>query len=143
HPAAEVAAVCDDDVVHPCAPALVVDGELDLGVAPAGEDRERRPEVGQLAAEGLARLVRALGDGAAHAGAPDVREIRLTLAAFPRSEPDAARIELANLPLQRDAQRVVQPTRDAVRPHEVPPGAAGDDRELDAVAARDPVHDLV
>ena len=57
--------------------------DAELRVLPAREDGERRPEVRDLAAERLRRLVRALRDRAAHAGARDVREPGLGLAPVP------------------------------------------------------------
>ena len=84
HPAAEGLAVRDDDVVHVADAGLAVDRQAELRVLPLREDRERRPEVGDLAAERLRRLVRALGDRAAHARARDVREVRRRRRCRPR-----------------------------------------------------------
>ena len=81
HAPADVRAVRDDDVVHPAATSLTVDRDLDLGVAPACENRERRPEVRDLSAERLRRVVRSLCDGSAHPSAGDVREPGLPLSA--------------------------------------------------------------
>ena len=46
-------------------------------------------------------------------------------------------------PVAGDLERAVELVRDPERADEVAAGAAVDDRELDALDARDPVHDLV
>ena len=143
HPAAEGAPVRDDDVVHAAAADLVVDRDADLAVLPAREDGERRPEVGDLAAERLRRLVRALRDRAAHACARDVREVRLAVAPVPGAEVDAAEVDRARLAGQRHVDRAVELVRDPVGADEVPARAARDDRDLDALEPGDPVRDLV
>ena len=142
HPAAEVAAVGDDHVVHATAVLVAVDPHRDLVVAPAREDGERRPRVRDLAAERLGRLVGALGDRAAHAGAGDVREQRLAFGAVPAEVARAPKVDLSRPAAQRDLDRGLELARDAVGADEVPAGAARDHGQLD-VEAGDPVDDLV
>ena len=107
HAAAEVAPVRDDDVVHPAAPALAVDGHLEVGRRPAGEDRERRPEVRRLPAERLRGRVRALRDRAAHPRARDVREDRDALAPVPGAERRAPEVDRAHVARERDLGRLL------------------------------------
>src|SRR5205823_9128325 len=91
---------------------------------------EGRPEIGGLAAERLRRLVRALGDRAAHPGARDVREVSNTLGAAPGAEGDAAEVDLADLPAARDRDGPVEAPRDPVRARKIDAGAARQHREL-------------
>ena len=105
HPAAEVAAVGDDHVVHAAAVLLAVDANRDLAVPPAREDGEGGPGVRDLAAERLRGLVGALGDRAAHAGARDVREQRLALGAVPAEVVRPPEVDHARAPAQRDLDR--------------------------------------
>ena len=143
HPAAEVAAVRDDDVVHPSAPLLAVDGHPHLVVAPAREDGHRGPEVRGLPTERLRALVRALGDRAAHPGARDVGEEGLAVAPVPAAVPRPAEVDHAGPPAQSDLDGRFEASRDAVGADEVPARAARDHRQLDVLAPGDPVHDLV
>ena len=106
HPAAEVRAVGDDDVVHAGVARLAVDRDVDLAVRPAREHGERRPDVRDLPAERLRRVVGALRDRAAHPGAADVREP----ATLPRRRPSAGRSRgrgrsCASVPRERDLDR--------------------------------------
>src|SRR5919108_1257115 len=142
-PAAEVAAVRDAPAVHPPPRRLAVGGPADRAGPPAREDSEGRPQVRDLPAERLRRLVRALGDRAAHAGARHVREPRVRLAAAPRAVADAAEVDLARAPGAGDLDGVLEPMRDPVRADEVPAGPAREHRHLDVAAARDAVRDLV
>ena len=143
HPAAEEAPVRDDHVVHRPGARLAVHRDRDLRVPPAGEDGKRAPRVRDLAAEGLARLVHALGDGAAHAGARRIREPRLALEAGPGVEGRPPEVDLARRPVAGDLERSFELVRDPERADEVAAGSAVDDCELDAVDSGDPVHDLV
>ena len=128
--------------MRPRAP-LVADGDVDLGRLPAREDGERRVRVGDLAAERLRRLVRALGDRAAHAGAGDVGEPRLARARRPRAVAGAAEVDPPRPPVAGDGDRLLELARDAVGADEVPAGAARDHGELDASSAGEAVDDLV
>ena len=55
----------------------------------------------------------------------------------------SAEVERARFSVQRNAERPVQLFRDLVSAGEVPPGAARDQRQLDALAPGDAVDDLV
>ena len=109
---------------------LAVDGHLDLGRLPAGEDGEGRPQVGGLPAERLRRLVRALRDRAAHPGARDVREGRRRVRAVPGAVRGAPEVDRADVALQGDLHRVVDLPRDPEGAREVPSGPARDDGDL-------------
>ena len=86
HAAAEITAVRDHRVDHPASTRLAVDRDPHLARLPAGEHGERRPVVGDLAAERLRGLVRTLRDRAADPGARDVREVCVALVAGPRAK---------------------------------------------------------
>src|SRR5439155_13523120 len=117
--------------------------DRDLRGPPAGEDGEGCPEVRRPAAQRLAGLVRALRDRSAHAGAGDVREVRLRGFALPGAKPRPTEIDLADSAVPGRAQGVVESTWNPVRAHEVAAGALRDDCEIDPGAARDSIHDLV
>ena len=143
HPAAQVAAVRDDDFVHASLSDLVVDGDPDLGVAPAGKDGQCRPQVRDLAAERFRRLVRALRDRAAHPDAGRVDEPALRGLARPGAVADASGVDLPRGAADGDLDRGVELARDPVRADEVDAGAARNHRELDAADPDDPGCDLV
>ena len=143
HPAAEVAAVGDDHVVHRRLAPFSADLDGDAPGPPAREHGERGPRVGDLAAERLRRLVRSLGDGAAHPRARDVREPAHALAAGPRAVGDAAEVERARLPRERDRGGGGGLLRDPELAHEVDAGAAREDGEIDVGPPGDPLHRLV
>ena len=129
--------------MHPAASLFSIDRHPYLVAAPAREDRERGPEVRGLATKRLGALVGALGDRAAHAGARDVGEEGLAVAPVPAAVEGAAEIDYARPTAQRDLDGILEAARDAVGPHEVPPGAPGDHCQLDVLSSGDPVHDLV
>jgi hypothetical protein len=142
HPAAEIAAVCDDHLVHQTDALLPVDGDSYLGVLPARENGERRPEVRDLAAECLRRLIRPLCDRAAHPHAGDVEEPGLAGLTRPGAIPDPSGIDRPRLPAKRDLDRILELGRDRVGADEVDAGAARDHRQLGS-AADDAGGDLV
>jgi len=136
HPAAEEPPVRDDRVEHPTRPALAVDVERELGRLPAREDGERRPQVGELAAERLRRLVGAL---AMRRSCPRCRRSRTRprRRSRPRAVRHATEVDRAGRPLERHAHRPLDVARDPERPHEVPAGAARHDGELRRIGEAD------
>ncbi len=143
HPAAVPHAVRDDDVVHAAAPLVAV-GEPHghLGVRPLQEHPREGVEERGAAAECLRHAVDALGDGAAHPDGADVREPALLVSARPGPVAHPARVDGSGRALERHADGVVEPRRDAVGAHEVHAGADRDRRELDPPAG-DAVDGLV
>jgi len=66
-----------------------------------------------------------------------------SFAAGPEPVVRAAEVDRARLARERDLDGAVDLPRQPERAGEVPAGSARDHRDLDAVAFRDPVHDLV
>ncbi len=113
--------------------------------ASRANDGDRRPEVGDLAAERrVRRLVRPLRDRAAHARAGDVREVRLAdLAASRRGRRRGRGRSSRARPSSATRTASSGFDRDAEGADEVAPGAARDDASSTPSAPGEPVDDLV
>ena len=143
HPAAQVAAVGDNDVDHLAASDLVVDRQPHLAGLPAREHGEGCPVVGDLPAEGLRSLVRALRDCAADARTQPRSRSTRGVHAGPGAIGDEAEVDLADSAVQRDGDCGIQIARNVVRANEVPSCSARDHGQLDVFRLGDAVHDLV
>src|SRR5690348_7793614 len=139
HPPAVEAAVRDDHVVHGALPPEAV-VELDdyARVLPRQELARECVEERRPATEPLRHRVRTPRHGAAHSGRADIGEepARAVL------ELDASEVDPPHRAGERDADCVVEATRDTVRAAEVLTRAARQDGDL-RIRPGGPVHDLV
>ena len=104
------------------------------------EDAHQRVEERRLAAERLRRLVRALGDGAAHPDRADVREPALAVRRRPRCGSWTRPASIVRVaPSSATSTASSNLRRDPVGAAEVLAGAARDHGELDVAAPGDPV----